>query len=85
MFRSWHFSYHLYVCLRWTYQEFFSRYRVLMKQKDVLPDKKLTCKNVLEKLVQVSQTISVFSIPITIKNEGYIMVSFVYLWHLLFE
>ncbi|KAJ8417122.1 hypothetical protein AAFF_G00283490 [Aldrovandia affinis] len=37
---------------RWTYQEFFSRYRVLMKQKDVLSDKKLTCKNVLEKLVQ---------------------------------
>nr|XP_046234307.1 unconventional myosin-Va isoform X7 [Scatophagus argus] len=37
---------------RWTYQEFFSRYRVLMKQKDVLPDKKLTCKNVLEKLVE---------------------------------
>ncbi|XP_069384870.1 unconventional myosin-Va isoform X1 [Paralichthys olivaceus] len=37
---------------RWTYQEFFSRYRVLMKQKDVLPDKKLTCRNVLEKLVQ---------------------------------
>lgn len=47
------------VCLRWTYQEFFSRYRVLMKQKDVLSDKKLTCKNVLEKLVQVSQTVSV--------------------------
>ncbi|XP_049902006.1 unconventional myosin-Va isoform X3 [Epinephelus moara] len=37
---------------RWTYQEFFSRYRVLMKQKDVLPDKKLTCRNVLEMLVQ---------------------------------
>ncbi|MFT7816534.1 unconventional myosin-Va isoform X3 [Arapaima gigas] len=37
---------------RWTYQEFFSRYRVLMKQKDVLTDKKLTCKNVLERLVQ---------------------------------
>ncbi|XP_031425450.1 unconventional myosin-Va isoform X2 [Clupea harengus] len=37
---------------RWTYQEFFSRYRVLMKQKDVLPDRKLTCKNVLEQLVQ---------------------------------
>ncbi|XP_056134161.1 unconventional myosin-Va [Lampris incognitus] len=37
---------------RWTYQEFFSRYRVLMKQKDVLPDKKITCKNVLERLVQ---------------------------------
>lgn len=41
------------MCHRWTYQEFFSRYRVLMKQKDVLADKKLTCKNVLEKLVQV--------------------------------
>lgn len=26
-----------------------------MKQKDVLPDKKLTCKNVLEKLVRVGQ------------------------------
>ncbi|KAM7002579.1 LOW QUALITY PROTEIN: unconventional myosin-Va-like [Tautogolabrus adspersus] len=37
---------------RWTYQEFFSRYRVLMKQKDVLPDRKQTCKNVLEKLVK---------------------------------
>ncbi|XP_037546731.1 unconventional myosin-Va [Nematolebias whitei] len=37
---------------RWTYQEFFSRYRVLMKQKDVLPDKKLTCKHVLERLVE---------------------------------
>uniref|UniRef100_A0A8D1N376 Unconventional myosin-Va n=1 Tax=Sus scrofa TaxID=9823 RepID=A0A8D1N376_PIG len=36
---------------RWTYQEFFSRYRVLMKQKDVLSDKKQTCKNVLEKLI----------------------------------
>ncbi|KAM3877480.1 unconventional myosin-Va isoform 3-T3 [Diretmus argenteus] len=37
---------------RWTYQEFFSRYRVLMKQKDVLTDRKMTCRNVLEKLVQ---------------------------------
>ncbi|XP_067090448.1 unconventional myosin-Va-like isoform X1 [Osmerus mordax] len=37
---------------RWTYQEFFSRYRVLMTQKDVLSDRKLTCKNVLEKLVK---------------------------------
>ncbi|TNN87076.1 Unconventional myosin-Va [Liparis tanakae] len=36
---------------RWTYQEFFSRYRVLMKQKDVLHDRKQTCKNLLEKLV----------------------------------
>lgn len=38
---------------RWTYQEFFSRYRVLMKQKDVLSDWKQTCKNVLEKLILV--------------------------------
>uniref|UniRef100_A0A4W3K9M5 Unconventional myosin-Va n=1 Tax=Callorhinchus milii TaxID=7868 RepID=A0A4W3K9M5_CALMI len=37
---------------RWTYQEFFSRYRVLMKQKDVLNDKKQTCRNVLEKLIK---------------------------------
>ncbi|XP_031715429.1 unconventional myosin-Va-like isoform X1 [Anarrhichthys ocellatus] len=37
---------------RWTYQEFFSRYRVLMKQKDVLHDRKQTCKNLLEKLVK---------------------------------
>ncbi|XP_053317882.1 unconventional myosin-Va isoform X3 [Spea bombifrons] len=36
---------------RWTYQEFFSRYRVLMKQKDVLADRKQTCKNVLEMLI----------------------------------
>ncbi|XP_056428304.1 unconventional myosin-Va isoform X2 [Hyla sarda] len=36
---------------RWTYQEFFSRYRVLMKQKDVLSDWRQTCKNVLEKLI----------------------------------
>ncbi|KFV84688.1 Unconventional myosin-Va, partial [Struthio camelus australis] len=36
---------------RWTYQEFFSRYRVLMKQRDVLSDRKQTCKNVLEKLI----------------------------------
>ncbi|KAI1889663.1 hypothetical protein AGOR_G00165260 [Albula goreensis] len=37
---------------RWTYQEFFSRYRVLMKQKDVQTDRKLTCRKVLEKLVE---------------------------------
>ncbi|KAJ8247860.1 hypothetical protein GJAV_G00251360 [Gymnothorax javanicus] len=37
---------------RWTYQEFFSRYRVLMKQKDVQTDRRLTCRKVLEKLVQ---------------------------------
>ncbi|XP_060770466.1 unconventional myosin-Va [Neoarius graeffei] len=37
---------------RWTYEEFFSRYRVLMKQKDVMSDMKLTCQNVLEQLIQ---------------------------------
>ncbi|XP_013869025.1 unconventional myosin-Va [Austrofundulus limnaeus] len=37
---------------RWTYQEFFSRYRVLMKHKEVLPDKKQTCMNLLEKLIK---------------------------------
>ncbi|KAM7396859.1 hypothetical protein PAMP_019867 [Pampus punctatissimus] len=36
---------------RWTYQEFFGRYRVLMKQNDVLPDRKQTCRNLLEKLI----------------------------------
>ncbi|KAA0724617.1 Unconventional myosin-Va [Triplophysa tibetana] len=38
--------------VRWTYQEFFSRYRVLMKQKEILSDGKLTCQNVLERLVE---------------------------------
>ncbi|XP_041853636.1 unconventional myosin-Va-like [Melanotaenia boesemani] len=37
---------------RWTYQEFFSRYRVLMKQKDALPDKNQACKNLLGKLIR---------------------------------
>nr|XP_061812893.1 unconventional myosin-Va-like [Nerophis lumbriciformis] len=37
---------------RWTYQEFFCRYRVLMKQKDVLHDGKQTSQNVLKKLIQ---------------------------------
>uniref|UniRef100_A0A8C7VET8 Myosin VAb n=1 Tax=Oncorhynchus mykiss TaxID=8022 RepID=A0A8C7VET8_ONCMY len=37
---------------RWTYQEFFNRYRVLMKLKDILSDRKQTCRNVLEKWVQ---------------------------------
>uniref|UniRef100_A0A8C1QKK6 Myosin VAb n=1 Tax=Cyprinus carpio TaxID=7962 RepID=A0A8C1QKK6_CYPCA len=37
---------------RWTYQEFFSRYRVLMRQKEIISDRKLTCQSVLERLVQ---------------------------------
>ncbi|XP_038155169.1 unconventional myosin-Va-like isoform X2 [Cyprinodon tularosa] len=40
---------------RWTYQEFFGRYRILMKQKEVLPDRKQSCKNLLEKLIQDQQ------------------------------
>ena len=46
------FSY-LLECYRWTYQEFFSRYRVLLKQMDVLPDRKQTCRNLMEKLIKV--------------------------------
>lgn len=59
---SGHINYSMFVLCwnRWTYQEFFSRYRVLMKQKDVLPDKKMTCKNVLEQLVQVQQQEALF-------------------------
>ncbi|KAK3555272.1 hypothetical protein QTP86_014884 [Hemibagrus guttatus] len=37
---------------RWTYPDFFNRYRVLMKKKDVTADKKLVCKNLLETLVK---------------------------------
>ena len=39
--------------LRWTYQEFFKRYRVLVRQKDVQPDFTQTCKMALEKLIEV--------------------------------
>ncbi|XP_078530919.1 unconventional myosin-Vb [Lissotriton helveticus] len=38
---------------RWTYHDFFNRYRVLMKKRDVhQTDKKLICKNLLENLVR---------------------------------
>lgn len=38
---------------RWTYTEFFSRYRVLMKKSDMAKaDKKLVCKNLLETLIK---------------------------------
>ncbi|KAL2093411.1 hypothetical protein ACEWY4_010723 [Coilia grayii] len=36
----------------WTYQEFLTRYRVLMTQADMLPDRNLTCKKVLPRLLQ---------------------------------
>ncbi|XP_070781125.1 unconventional myosin-Vb [Enoplosus armatus] len=38
---------------RWTYPDFFSRYRVLMKRSDMTSaDKKLVCKNLLETLIK---------------------------------
>ncbi|XP_077441918.1 unconventional myosin-Vb isoform X2 [Vanacampus margaritifer] len=38
---------------RWTYNDFFSRYRVLMPKSDVsCPDKKLVCHKLLEKLIK---------------------------------
>ncbi|XP_063816428.1 unconventional myosin-Vb isoform X1 [Pseudophryne corroboree] len=38
---------------RWTYHDFFNRYRVLMAKKDISQsDKKRTCKNLLENLVK---------------------------------
>ncbi|XP_067827555.1 unconventional myosin-Vc isoform X2 [Heptranchias perlo] len=38
---------------RWTYFEFFSRYRILMSQQDLaIKDKKQICKEVLKRLIQ---------------------------------
>uniref|UniRef100_A0A671RJA3 Unconventional myosin-Vb n=1 Tax=Sinocyclocheilus anshuiensis TaxID=1608454 RepID=A0A671RJA3_9TELE len=38
---------------RWTYPDFFSRYRVLMSKKDMtIGDKKQVCKNLLETLIK---------------------------------
>uniref|UniRef100_A0AAQ4RQP8 Myosin VC n=1 Tax=Gasterosteus aculeatus aculeatus TaxID=481459 RepID=A0AAQ4RQP8_GASAC len=38
---------------RWTYIEFYSRYSILMSnQEAILSDKKQTCKNVLQRLIQ---------------------------------
>ncbi|XP_076139671.1 unconventional myosin-Vb isoform X2 [Alosa pseudoharengus] len=38
---------------RWTYSDFFSRYRVLMKKSDMaIGDKKQVCKNLLETLIK---------------------------------
>uniref|UniRef100_A0A4W6FBW8 Myosin VB n=1 Tax=Lates calcarifer TaxID=8187 RepID=A0A4W6FBW8_LATCA len=38
---------------RWTYPDFFNRYRVLMKKSDMMSsDKKLVCKNLLETLIK---------------------------------
>lgn len=39
---------------RWTYNDFFSRYRVLMRKSDMsCPDKKLVCQKLLETLIKV--------------------------------
>lgn len=39
---------------RWTYIEFYSRYSILMSQQEAdLSDKKQTCKNVLQRVIQV--------------------------------
>ncbi|XP_026794401.1 unconventional myosin-Vb isoform X1 [Pangasianodon hypophthalmus] len=37
---------------RWTYPDFFNRYRVLMKKKDATADKKQVCRNLLETLIK---------------------------------
>ncbi|XP_056399957.1 unconventional myosin-Vb isoform X2 [Hyla sarda] len=38
---------------RWTYHDFFNRYRILMDKKHLSqPDKKITCRNLLENLIK---------------------------------
>ncbi|XP_053334559.1 unconventional myosin-Vb isoform X1 [Clarias gariepinus] len=37
---------------RWTYPDFFNRYRVLMKKKDVTADRKQVCRTLLETLIK---------------------------------
>lgn len=47
---------------RWTYPDFFSRYRVLLKKSDMTSaDKKLVCKNLLETLIKVRKQKSLSS------------------------
>lgn len=39
---------------RWTYHEFFNRYRVLMTKKNIiLNDKKETCRRLLDVVIKV--------------------------------
>ena len=41
---------------RWTYIEFYSRYSILMTHQEAdQSNKKQTCKNVLQRLIQVSR------------------------------
>ena len=43
-----------FVPCRWTYAEFFQRYRVLAKSKDInRKNMKKTCENILVKLIEV--------------------------------
>lgn len=52
---------------RWTYIEFYSRYSILMSHEEAnLRDKKQTCKNVLQKLIQVSFLVFIASLTVTI-------------------
>lgn len=44
----------LFLIVRWTYIEFYSRYSILMSQEELgLNHKKLACKTVLQRLIQV--------------------------------
>lgn len=41
---------------RWTYHDFFNRYRMLIKKRELASgDKKAICRSVLESLIKVSQ------------------------------
>lgn len=61
---------------RWTYIEFYSRYSILMSQQEAdLNDKKQTCKNVLQRLIQVSL---VFFMLLNTKLSFIIMVRYMF-------
>ncbi len=38
---------------RWTYYDFYARYRVLCHSKDVKKEYRLTCENIVHKHIQV--------------------------------
>lgn len=57
---------------RWTYPDFFNRYRVLMKKSDMtVGDKKLVCRNLLETLVKVRKSCFSPEAPIKLGEEMY--------------
>lgn len=46
----------VFLVTRWTYNEFYSRYSILMSHQEAdLHDKKQTCRHVLQRLIQVSR------------------------------